>query len=210
MPSAPRICVTASRGTGKACKTLDDYDIVKVVAAEYRGVVQYCRLAIDVRRLSALQWAAETSMLKTLASKHQSTVTKMAARHRATVQTPCGLRTCFEARVERDGKPALVARFGGIPLTRTRDAVLVDYVPRRVTYPCKELLIRLLAGRCELCERPAKVVVHQVRRLARLSQAGADQPVWAALMARKHRKTLVVCEPCHDDTIHGQHAAKTA
>ena len=40
-------------------------------------------LAQDVWRLRTLRWHAETSMLKTLAVKHQSTVSTMAARHRA-------------------------------------------------------------------------------------------------------------------------------
>lgn len=43
-------------------------------------------------------------MLKTLASKHRSSVTKMAARHKAKVPTPHGLRTRFEANVERPGR----------------------------------------------------------------------------------------------------------
>ena len=34
-------------------------------------------------------------MLKTLAAKHQSSVAKMAAKHRAKVETPYGLRTCY-------------------------------------------------------------------------------------------------------------------
>ena len=55
-------------------------------------------------------------MLKTLAAKHHSTVTKMAARHKAKIKTRDGLRTCFEARKHREGKPDLVARFGGITL----------------------------------------------------------------------------------------------
>jgi group II intron reverse transcriptase/maturase len=188
-----------------AMQNLDDYEIVKAYAAEYRGVVQYYLLANDVWRLSALQWAAQTSMLKTLAAKHQSTVSKMAARHRAKIQTPRGLRTCHEARVERDGKPALVARFGGIPLTRNKDAVLTDHVPQRVAYPRKELIARLLSGRCELCEEPGKVAVHQVRQLASLGEPGTGQPAWAALMVRKRRKTLVVCRRCHD-AIHGNTA----
>ena len=97
-------------------QNLDDYDIVRVYGAEYRGVVNYYLLASDVWRLHALRWNAETSMLKTLAAKHQSSVTKMAARYKAKIETPYGLRTCFEARVEREGKKDLVARFGGIPL----------------------------------------------------------------------------------------------
>ena len=40
----------------------------------------------------------------------------MAARYKAKIETRDGLRTCFEARIRRKGKPDLVARFGGIPL----------------------------------------------------------------------------------------------
>jgi len=142
-------------------------------------------------------------MLKTLAAKHKSTVSKMAAKHQAKIQTPYGLRRCFEARVERDGKPALVARFGGIPLTRNRDAVLTDRVRSRVPFPRKELVIRLRRRRCELCGNTGTVLVHQVRRLASLGKPGTDQPAWAMAMARKRRKTLVVCGPCHDLIHHG-------
>ena len=70
---------------------LDDHDIVRIYAAEYRA----------------------------LGAKHKSTVAKMAARYKAKIQTPHGLRTCFEARLRREGKKDLVARFGGIPLIRS-------------------------------------------------------------------------------------------
>lgn len=193
-----------------AMQNLDDYEIVQAYGAEYRGSVQYYLLAYDVSRLHRLRWAAETSMLKTLAAKHQSTVSKTAAKHKAKVQTPHGLRTCFEARVERDGRKPLVARFGGIPLQRDKDAVLTDRVPTRVTYPRKELIRRLLRRRCELCEQPGKVIVHQVRKLASLGIPGPGQPAWAALMAKMRRKTLVVCHPCHDAIRHGQPAAHAA
>lgn len=53
------------------------------------------------------------------------------------------------------------------------------------------------------------MVVHQVRSLASLDEPGTGQPLWAELMARKRRKTLVVCRPCHD-TIHGHAAVDTA
>jgi len=44
----------------------------------------------------------------------------MAARCQAKIETPHGLRTCFEARIPGDGSKDLVARFGGIPLQRNR------------------------------------------------------------------------------------------
>jgi group II intron reverse transcriptase/maturase len=193
-----------------AMQNLDDHDIVKVYGAEYRGIIQYYLLANDVWRFKALRWAAQTSMLKTLAAKHQSSVVKMAIKHRAKISTPHGLRTCFEARVERAGKQPLVARFGGIPLKRNKDAVLTDWVPKRVSYPRKELTVRLLRNRCELCEQTGKVLVHQVRKLASLGTPDTGQPDWAALMARKRRKTLVVCHPCHEVIHLGHHTANTA
>ncbi len=193
-----------------AIQNLDDYDIVRVYGAEYRGIVQYYLLAGDVWRLSALCWDAQTSMLKTLAAKHQSSVRKMAARHRAVITTPHGPRRCYEARIERDGKPPLVARFGGIPLARSKKAIIVDRIPARLPTPRRELVIRLLARRCELCEEPARVLVHQVRNLASLGTPGSGQPQWAQVMSRKRRKTLVVCHPCHDHIHHGQAAAATA
>jgi len=192
-----------------ALHNLDDYDIVATYGAEYRGIVQYYLLATDVSRLTRLRWVTETSMLKTLAAKHQSTVSKIAAKHKAKIETPHGIRTCFEARVERTGKLPLVARFGGIPLARKKDAVLIDRVSKPVTYTRKELTIRLLRGRCELCGEPRKVQVHQIRKLAQLGKPGTDQPPWAALMARKRRKTLIVCHPCHD-TIHGRQLTANA
>jgi len=155
-------------------------------------------LAGDVWRIGALRWNAETSMLKTLGAKHKSTVTKMAARYKAKIETPHGLRTCFEARVHRDGKKDLVARFGGIPLLRSKNGFVTDPVPVPVPVPRKELIHRLRAGRCELCGQPGTVAVHQVAKLARLGKPGPGQPAWAALMARKRRKTLIVCQPCHE------------
>jgi len=192
-----------------ALQNLDDCDIIQAYAAEYRGVVGYYLLATDVWRLRALRWDAETSMLKTLGAKHQSTVTKMAAKHKAKIQTPYGLRTCFEARIQRDGKPDLVARFGGIPLVRKKGAVLADNAPGPVPYPRRELIHRLLKRRCELCGQAGKVLVHQVRKLASLGEPGPGQPAWAAKMAKMRRKTLMVCRICHD-AIHGHPALNTA
>jgi group II intron reverse transcriptase/maturase len=190
-------------------QNLDDYDIVRVYGAEYRGVVNYYLLAQNVSRLNTLRWNAETSMLKTLAAKHRSTVTKMAARHKAKVITSDGLRTCFEARRKREGKKDLVARFGGIPLKQDRRAGITDPAPVPVPAPRKELLHRLRKRSCELCEHGATVAVHQIARLDRLGKPGPGQPAWAALMARMRRKTLIVCAACHDH-IHATPVADVA
>jgi len=182
----------------------DDYSIIATFGATYRGIVQYYLLAGDVFRLHRLRWVMETSMLKTLAGKHRSSVSKMAAKHKAKIDTPNGPRTCFEARIERDGRNPLVARFGGIPLHRQRTASLVDRQPTRVDYPHKELVTRLLADTCEICQHAGDVQVHHVRKLANLAKPGVHQPLWASIMANRRRKTLVVCTTCHDHIHTGQ------
>jgi group II intron reverse transcriptase/maturase len=189
-------------------QNLDDYDIVRIYGAEYRGIVQYYLPANNVSRLNRLEWVTMTSMLKTLAAKHKSSVSKMAAHHKAKIMTPHGLRTCFEARIERGaGKQPLVARFGGIPLKKQKRAVLADLAPVQITHPRKELVHRLRKGRCELCQRADTVQVHQIRKLAQLATSGPASPEWMKLMAGKRRKTLVVCPPCHHLIHHGQRTA---
>jgi len=65
----------------------------------------------------------------------------MAAKYKAKIDTPYGLRRCFEARVHRNGKPDLVARFGGIPLIRNKDAVIIDRVPPSAPMASTKVLI---------------------------------------------------------------------
>lgn len=185
----------------------DDHTIVNTYAAEYRGLVQYYLLAGDVYRLNRVHWVMLTSLLKTLACKHDSSVSKMAAAYKATVETPFGPRRCFQASVERGSRKPLVARFGGIPLKRQKNAVLVDRRPVQVASRRTELITRLVAGRCEMCEQTGEVDVHQVRKLTQLGRPEQSQPAWKETMAARRRKTLVVCQACHTSIHAGQPAA---
>jgi len=186
-----------------------DHAIISHYGAEYRGVVQYYLLASDVHRLSRLHWVMATSLLKTLAGKHDSSVTKMARKYAATIQTPHGPRKCLQVTVPRGERKPLVATFGGIPLRRQRTAILTDREPVQTNAPRSELVRRLLAGRCEICGDTDKVQVHQIRKLTDLEKPGPERPEWMSLMARRRRKTLVVCGACHAD-IHGRPIALAA
>ena len=55
-------------------QNLDDYDIVRIYGAEYRGVVEL--LPARPGRLAAapLRWAMETSMLKTLGAMRRTAI----------------------------------------------------------------------------------------------------------------------------------------
>ncbi|SIO87683.1 Mobile element protein [Nocardiopsis sp. JB363] len=191
--------------------SLDDHDIVTRYGVQYRGIVQYYLLAGDVFKLERLKGVMLTSMLKTLAAKHRSTVTKMARRFATTIETPRGKRRCFEAEKQRPGRKSLVARFGGIPLVRDRKVTINDRPPAPLSRKRgKQLIERIRSRRCELCEDRTEVQVHQVRNLAEIRALPNPKPEWAQVMQRMYRKTLVVCTSCHAEVHGSMLAAKHA
>ena len=111
----------------------------------------------------------------------------------------------MEVRIERKNKSPLIARYGGVPLRRKKEAAIRDalpFCPPRRT----ELIKRLLADVCEVCGATGVVEVHHVRKLADLAKRkdGRNRPEWAKRMATRHRKTMVVCPTCHDDIHAGR------
>lgn len=188
----------------------DDLSIINTYGAEYRGLTQYYMLAGDVHRLTRVHWVMRGSLLRTLSRKYRSTVTKMAVKYDAVVETPHGPRKCFEASKERgDGRAPLTARFGGIPLKQQKKATIVDYVIPPVIIRHKEVVKRLAAGRCEVCKQNTHIRVHQIQKLADLNTTEVSRPAWMEIMVKRRRKTLMVCDTCHD-TIHTRHTTTTA
>jgi len=175
------------------------FSMVAKYQAEFRGVAQYYQLAYNVHRLNRLRWVMETSLTKTLAAKLQISVPKVYRKYRATIETPYGPYKGLQVVVERaGGRPPLVAKWGGLPLRRQKEAVLNDQ-PQNVWNSRTELLERLLADTCELCGSQEAVEVHHVRHLKDLQRKGrAALPEWAKWMAARHRKTLVTCRTCHE------------
>jgi group II intron reverse transcriptase/maturase len=184
----------------------DDYTIVSRYQAEYRGVVQYYLLAANVYRLDRLRWVMQRSLCRTLAAKHHSSAKKMATKYLTKVQTEYGPRSCLQVTVERgEGKSPLVTQFGGIPLRRRKDAILVDHQPSMRRTERNDLIRRLLADACEMCGSQQQIQVHHVRKLRDLAKKGEkERPLWMQIMAARQRKTLVVCHDCHVRTHNGQ------
>jgi len=176
-----------------------DYIILNTYQAELRGLYQYYQLADNVSWLHRLQWDMQRSLLSTLAAKYRRSKQTMLRRYRATIETPHGVRCCLQAIWQRGSeKKPLVGTFGGIALKENKEAVIVDQIPTPIRYEQKEVIRRLLAGKCELCEvREEGCVVHQVRKLADLEHMGKGRPLWAHVMLKRRRKTLIVCQACH-------------
>ncbi|HEY7415419.1 MAG TPA: hypothetical protein VH593_09520 [Ktedonobacteraceae bacterium] len=138
-------------------------------------------------------------MIRTLAAKHKSTVRKQNRKYKTTIEKPAGPMKCLQIIVKRkEGKKPLVAQFGGVPLRRNSQAVLVDREPQYVKYERNELLRRLLANKCEICGSTQQCQVHHIRKLADLRREGRrEKAVWEKIMIARRRKTLVVCHECH-------------
>jgi len=175
-----------------------DFAIVSKYQAEYRGVVQYYLLATNVHELGHLRYVMESSLLKTLAAKRRTTVMAMVRKHKATTDTPDGPLTCLRVSVNRgEGKPPLVAEFGGIPLRRKPRATLHE-TPIQIWTKPTDVLARLLADRCEMCGHEGDCHVHHIRKMANLHVKGRrEKPAWMRRMIAMRRKTLVVCRTCH-------------
>jgi hypothetical protein len=177
-----------------------DFSIVETYGSEFRGIVQYYALAVNRHWFHHLQWVMETSLLKTLAHKHKSTVRKMARRLTTEVYHQGGMRRCLEVKLERPGKEPLIARFGGIRLTTDPQMYIMDRPADqdRTPPPRAELITRLMMDTCELCGSREEIQIHHVRKLANLTVKGQrERPSWLLKMAALKRKTLVVCKPCH-------------
>jgi group II intron reverse transcriptase/maturase len=178
----------------------DDYTIVSKYQQEYRGLVQYYLMAQNVCWLGRLRWVMETSLLQTLANKHKTTVGRITKKYKAVTETPYGKMKCLKVVIERGGgKKPLIAQFGGIPLRQKKTAILIDQNPEIHRHSERnELSRRLLTDKCELCGSTQRIEVHHIRKLADLKEPGRrEKPHWVKVMAAKRRKTLVVCQNCH-------------
>jgi hypothetical protein len=183
-----------------------DYEIVMRYQQELRGYVQYYILAQNLCWLSKLQWFMSSSMLRTLARKHKTSIRTEQRRLESTRQTPSGPRRCFKVTVEREGKKPLVSYFGGLSLSYKKNAIIEDRPLQPIAFrPGPDILVRLAAELCELCGSEQNVEVHHIRKLKDLKLNGRKaRPLWVRYMAARQRKTLVLCASCHDDLHAGK------
>jgi group II intron reverse transcriptase/maturase len=186
------------------------FSIVAQYQQEYRGLVEYYRLAYNLHALNRLKWVMERSLVQTLAHKLRVSVSAIYRHYQTTLQTDHGPHVGLQVTVEREtGKKPLRARWGGISLSRNTQATLNDS-PLRVCGPRTELARRLLADTCELCGSEETVEVHHIRALKDLHRKGqAERPFWIQVMAARQRKTLVTCRPCHLAIHHGEPIQKS-
>jgi group II intron reverse transcriptase/maturase len=184
-----------------------DFTIIELFQAEYRGLVEYYRLAYNLHRLTTLEGVMEQSLTKTLAAKHKLSVPKVYRKYQAIFREGKKCYKVLQTIIEREGKKPLVARWGAISLQWDSKAPIKDHWmflgPGR-----SELEKRLLADTCEYCGATGdaeRIEVHHIRALKDLKMYnGREKPAWVKIMAARKRKTLVLCATCHQDVTYGR------
>jgi Type II intron maturase len=104
-----------------------DFSILALYQAEYRGLVEYYRLAYNLHSLTELEGTMEISLTKTLAAKYRMSVPKVYKKYQATFQEGKQRYKVLQVLIEREGKKPLVARWGGISLHWDIQAPIKDH-----------------------------------------------------------------------------------
>ena len=173
---------------------LTDLEIVSVYNAELRGIRNYYGMASNFCKLHYLAYLMEYSCLKTLASKHKTSLSKTIDKFNdgtgkwgIPYETKLGnKRRYFANYADCKGKGSAT-----------------DYISNTAIvygYAVNTLENRLKAKVCELCGTTESdhYEVHHINKLKNLK--GKER--WEIAMIAKHRKTLVVCRDCHRSIIH--------
>jgi hypothetical protein len=181
-----------------------DFTILNTYQTEYRGVVNYYRLAYNLSILDKWKSVMQQSLVKTLAAKFQISVPQVYRRYRTTLLVDGVPYQGLQVVREREGKKPLVATWGGIPLKWNIQATINDQ-RQRIWNVRSELEQRLLAQACEYCGSTEHIQVHHIRALKDLKKyEGREKPAWVHIMAARQRKTLVLCRTCHHDVHAGR------
>jgi len=184
-----------------------DYTILATYQLEYRGIVNYYRMAFNLHTLQKLKWVMEQSLTKTLAAKHKISVRKVYQKYQAELDIDGKIYKGLQVMVPREGKKPLVATWGGIPLIWDINTSIEDQV-KQYQWNRSELEKRLLAQECEQCGATRAtdyIEVHHIRALKDLEKyTGREKPQWVQIMASRKRKTLVLCHTCHMDIHYGR------
>ncbi|MHB8628841.1 MAG: reverse transcriptase domain-containing protein [Aggregatilineales bacterium] len=172
---------------------LSELEIMMTFNAEIRGFLGYYALADNLTTLaSKLLWLTTTSFLRTLADKRKSTLMKVAKSLKRGPNT-------YVITIQHKGETRHYTLLSSTKqLTRKKVTYgHIDVIPQTLMYRSRsELGQRLRAHECEWCgTREGSIEVHHIRKLKDLK----GKAVWERQMIERQRKTMVLCQECHDE-----------
>lgn len=186
-------------------------NLIGMYNAEIRGLYNYYKLAMNVgKRITIFRHYHYMSLVKTLAKKYKISDKKVFKKYTIPVKRKRGAGTRNIIGIQYQTQKGIKS------LTYFNQSLKYEIVPiinLDLPYDLKkqsknEIIRRMLKGHCELCDKPTQIndcEVHHIRSIKSINkkynQKKGNIPKWIRLMQKMHRKTLVVCTPCHK-TIH--------
>lgn len=186
----------------KELTNLDIAEVISIYSAEVRGLYNYYKMADNVaNQMNKFKHYHRTSLAKTLAVKMRMSVAQV--RQKYEVDGTIGIIIKREPP-----KKDLIYKYYNEGFSKN-DYVensnhQDDYLPNTNKYSGRSGIVkRLLAEKCEICgtdEKNKNYEVHHIRKLNDLKKKYKDKkpPYWVEMMVARNRKTLVLCEECHD------------
>lgn len=164
-------------------------DIVAQYNTEIRGFYNYYAIANNISTIGhSFGYIMEYSMYKTIAQKLNLTMSQAKLKFlkdKKFIVPFTGKNGEVRYRIFYDG---------GFKCKEPFNGSIVDYIPNTAFVPKLSLMERLKTGTCEICGKKGNLIMHHVRNL---NQLKADSP-WNAIMIKKRRKTLAICESCNE------------
>jgi RNA-directed DNA polymerase len=171
---------------------LDDAEIILAYNGELRGLANYYARAHSAKReMNKLEGMWRASLFKTLAAKHQESVSQIARRLRTEDGYALTIRGTKKTRLIK------IFRLKDLKPPFPTDQA-IDSLPNTMTLTLSrsELIRRLNTHQCEYCETTnGSFEVHHIRRMKDVAQG---KQRWQQIMTARRRKTLVLCAKCHD------------
>lgn len=176
----------------------DDLEIISTYNAEIKGLYEYYKIAYDVCRLSGFCYLAKRSCLKTLSAKYKTTSAKILGNKvKGKTFTQNGEFGVYYNTI----KGTKFRKFYNDGFTYAKEKIKYvvdnDSLPNVEMYICNRTSLeqRLLANICEYCGKDhGKMEVHHVKKLKDLK----GKKKWEKHMIARKRKTIVLCDECHD------------
>lgn len=175
-------------------------EIITVYNAEIRGFYNYYAIANSPARvLSKLYGLWWGSLMNTLSHKMKISVGEVA--HKLKQQDGTYIYYDLSANKRREFKlyrPKM--DFKAKPLNY--GDMDNQFNPNILLNAPSELIQRMEARKCEYCgKEKGYFEVHHIKNMKSLSK---NKEIWATIMSRMNRKTMVLCQECHDDVHTGR------
>jgi hypothetical protein len=172
-----------------------DYEILTQYNSEVRGIAEYYKLASNFHhKLGLLHYIAQTSLAKTLAAKHKTSVAKIYRSY--TSGNDKRITVLYGGKKREWFKPKDISRKAK---TRGDEDVVYNSI---MHLGRSEVTQRLNAQECEFCGKiDGYFEVHHIRKMSDIKEG---KELWQKLMSARNRKTMVLCVECHRQLTWGK------